>query len=419
MSRILLTTIGSLGDLHPKIALGLELRKRGHDIIFAIHKEYHPKVEALDFKCYHLRPDETSPNDFEMMKRVMDLKTGTEVIMREVIMNNLRDTYADVMNAVQDVDFIVVGEVVYPAGLVAEKLSIKWAFCALSPSSFFSVYDPPVIPVLPSLAKLRVFGPFVNQGVRTFVTWASNSWVEPYYKFREELGLPPTKNPIMGGKYSPYLVLSLFSPVLAAPQPDWPKNMVVTGFTFYDGEQKLKPELQDFLDTGEAPIVFTLGSAAVLVPGDFYQENIQATQALKRRAVLLIGKNTPPENLPANIIAVDYAPYSEIFPRACAIVHQGGIGTTAQALKSGHPTIVVPYSHDQPDNAARVERLGTSRTISRKHYTAKRVTKELSKLLNNQSYSLKAAAIGKIIQKEDGVKLACDAIEKLLRDKSK
>lgn len=339
MSRILLTTIGSLGDLHPKIALGLELRSRGHDVIFAIHKEYHPIVEALGFKCYQLRPDDISPNDFEMMKRVMDLKTGTEFIMREVIMNNLRDTYADIMNAIQNVDFIVVSEVVYAAGLVAEKLGIKWAFCTLNPSSFFSIYDPPVIPVLPSLAKLRVFGPFVNQGVRTFATWASNSWVEPYHKFREELGLPPTKNPIMEGKYSPYLVLSLISPVLATPQPDWPKNTVVTGFTFYDGEQKLNPKLQEFLDTGEPPIVFTLGSAAVVVPGDFYQESIQATQALNRRAVLLIGNNPPPENLPKNIIAVDYAPYSEIFSRACAIVHQGGIGTTAQALRSEHPTI--------------------------------------------------------------------------------
>lgn len=92
------------------------------------------------------------------------------------------------MNAAQDVDFIVVSEVVYAAGLVAEKLGIKWAFCTLNPSSFFSIYDPPVIPVLPILAKLRVFGPLINQGVRASATWVSNSWFEPYYKFREELG---------------------------------------------------------------------------------------------------------------------------------------------------------------------------------------------------------------------------------------
>lgn len=93
-------------------------------------------------------------------------------------------------------------------------------------------------------------------------------------------------------------------------------------------------------------------------------------------------------------------------------MHQGGIGTTAQALRSGRPTIVMPYSHDQPDNAARLERLGTSRTIPRKQYSASRAAKELSKLLGNPSYAAKAAEIGRIVQAENGVGVACDAIEK-------
>jgi rhamnosyltransferase subunit B len=131
--------------------------------------------------------------------------------------------------------------------------------------------------------------------------------------------------------------------------------------------------------------------------------------------VLLIGKNTPPENLPPDIIAIDYVPYSQIFPHACAIVHQGGIGTTAQALKAGRPTLIMPYSYDQPDNAARVERLGTSRTISRQQYTGSRVAKELQILLENPKYKIKALEIGNIIQLEDGTKVACDAIEQQLK----
>ncbi len=97
-------------------------------------------------------------------------------------------------------------------------------------------------------------------------------------------------------------------------------------------------------------------------------------------------------------------------------MHQGGIGTTAQALRASRPTLIMPYSHDQPDNAARIQRLGTSRTISRKQYSASRVVKELSELLENPSYSTKASEIGRIIQAEDGVGVACDAIEKQLRD---
>ncbi|HEY9597512.1 MAG TPA: nucleotide disphospho-sugar-binding domain-containing protein, partial [Cyanophyceae cyanobacterium] len=165
---------------------------------------------------------------------------------------------------------------------------------------------------------------------------------------------------------------------------------------------------------GEPPIVFTLGSATVMTPGNFYQESIQAANQLNRRAVLLIGKNAPPEILSKGIIAVSYVPYSQVFPYACAIVHQGGIGTKAQALRAGRPTLVMPYSHDQPDNAARVERLGTSRTIPRKQYLASRVAHELRELLENPQYATKAAEIGRIIQAENGVAVACDAIEKQL-----
>lgn len=233
----------------------------------------------------------------------------------------------------------------------------------MAPISFFSAYDAPVLAPFPFLAKLRGLGLIVNQGVINFAKLVSKSWAEPVHQLRRELGLPPLiGNPFIDDKFSSYLVLALFSPVLAKPQPDWAVNTVMAGFTFYDGSQgrtELTPELKQFLDAGEPPIIFTLGSAAVMAPGNFYQESIQAAKQLNRRAVLLIGKNMPPENS-KDILAVSYAPYSQIFPHACAIVHQGGIGTTAQALRAGRPTLVMPYSHDQPDNAARVERLGTS-----------------------------------------------------------
>ena len=328
--------------------------------------------------------------------------------------------YADLINSAQDVDFIIAGEGVVAARLVAEKLGIRWALAVLSPVSFFSAHDPSIIPILPFLAKLRGFSPIINRGIISLVKAIAKSLAEPVHQFRRELGLPPlVGNPFIDDKYSPYLVLALFSSALAKPQPDWAANTVVTGFTFYDGSQEgteLTPALKQFLEAGEPPIVFTLGSAAVMSPDNFYEESIQATQQLNRRAVLLIGKNTPPKNSD-NILAISYAPYSQVFPHAYAIVHQGGIGTTAQALRAGRPTLVMPYSHDQPDNAARVERLGTSRTIPRKQYWATRVAKELQKLLDSPGYATKAAEIRQIVQAENGVALACDAIEKQLRVK--
>jgi UDP:flavonoid glycosyltransferase YjiC (YdhE family) len=177
---------------------------------------------------------------------------------------------------------------------------------------------------------------------------------------------------------------------------------------------ELRQRGHSFWPMNEDPIVFTLGSAAVMEPGRFYDESIKAAKLLNRRAVLLIGKNSPPENLTEDMIAVDYAPHSQVFSRACAIAHQGGIGTTAQALRAGRPMLVMPYSHDQPDNAARVERLGTALQISRKQYSAKRAAEKLRELLENPSYAAKAAKVGKIIQSEKGVVVACDAIEQKL-----
>jgi rhamnosyltransferase subunit B len=418
MSRIVLTTIGSLGDLHPQIALAVELRKRGHDIVFAIMKEYGAIIEPLGFEFHPMRPDGTPINNPEEIAKMTDLKTGAEYVVRNWILPNLRDTYTDLLNSAKDADLIVAGDIVYAAPLVAEKLGIQWASLALAPVAFFSAYDPSVIPLFPFLAKLRGLGTPLNQVIFQSLKTVIKSWAEPIHQLRKELGLSQFSNNPIVDKSSACQVLAMFSDLLAKPQPDWDKNTVVTGFTFYDGdlnEGELNPALQQFLDAGEPPIVFTLGSAAVMVPGTFYQESMRAVTQLNRRAVLLIGNNTPPEHLPEDIIAVNYVPYSQIFPHACAIVHQGGIGTTAQALRAGCPTLIMPYSYDQPDNAERVKRLGTSRTISRKHYSAVRVARELRELLDNPKYATKAAEIGQIIRSENGVVLACNAIERLLR----
>jgi rhamnosyltransferase subunit B len=420
MSRIVVTTLGTLGDLHPSIAIALELRQRDHDVVFVTHQVYQSKLEALGFEFHPMHPDFTAMNDPQEMARMMDLKTGQEYMVRQWVNPSLREMYTDLLTVAQSADFIFSGEGVIATPLVAEKLGMRWASSAMVPMSFFSAYDPPVLAPFLALAKLYKLGPIVNQGIINFAKLVSNSWADPIRQLRRELSLSPIDyNPFIENRFSPYLVVALFSSVLGQPQPDWATNTVIAGFTFYDGTQggaELTPELKQFLGAGEPPIVFTLGSAAVMDAGKFYQESLQAVKELNRRAVLLIGNNSPPEDLSADVLAVNYAPYSQIFPRVCAIVHQGGIGTTAQALRAGRPTLVMPYSHDQPDNAVRVERLGTSRTISRKQYSVSRVAKELSELIETPSYAEKAAKIGLIVQAENGVGVACDAIEKQLEE---
>ena len=123
-------------------------------------------------------------------------------------------------------------------------------------------------------------------------------------------------------------------------------------------------------------------------------------------------ENRPSGDLPANIHVANYAPYSRLLPRAAAIVHQGGIGTTHQALAAGRPTVVVPFSHDQPDNAHRVERLGISRTIYPTAYRASRVAHTLADLLARPVVGRRANDIGNVVRQERGAHAASDAIER-------
>jgi UDP:flavonoid glycosyltransferase YjiC (YdhE family) len=138
---------------------------------------------------------------------------------------------------------------------------------------------------------------------------------------------------------------------------------------------------------------------------------------LGRRAVLLIGddRNQPAEPLPPEMIAVNYAPFEALLPRACLMVHHGGVGTTSQGLRAGIPTLIVPFAFDQPDNAAHAKRLGVSRTVPPPKYKATRVAAELDMLLTKSNYATKAFDVGKLLRREDGAGVASDLIEQVLQ----
>jgi UDP:flavonoid glycosyltransferase YjiC (YdhE family) len=174
-------------------------------------------------------------------------------------------------------------------------------------------------------------------------------------------------------------------------------------------------ELAEFLDAGPPPIVFTLGSSAVWVARDFFRESIDAAKSLGQRAVLLVGDDrNRPASLPDGIIAIGYAPYESLLPRASVVVHHGGVGTTSQGLLAGVPTLIVPFAFDQSDNADHARRLGTSRTVYRNKYRATRVAKDLHELLARPEYKQNAIQVSNELKQERGPAQAADLIEQLL-----
>lgn len=419
MAKIVLATFGSLGDLHPKIALGLELQKRGHGVTIAAMDFYREKIESIGLGFARMAPH-LDPDDRSVVRDLMDAATGTENILRGIIMPSLWDMYQDLTAAVEGSDVLLTGEIVYAAQSVVEKTGIKWISTSLAPISLFSAYDPPVPPPTPWFEHLRFLGPRFHEVFFRFMRWNVRDWYDQYKEFRSDLGLDPSHDPIFTDKFSNLLHLVMFSKILGKPQPDWPECFVQTGFCFYDGQNDLgqMPDgLNEFLDAGKSPVVFTLGSAAVMDAGTFYTESASAAKLIGRRAVLLYGTgNEPPSGLDDNIAAFEYAPYSLVFPRAACIVHSGGIGTTGQVLRAGIPHLIMPYGNDQPDNAARCRRLGVAEVIGRAEYTADSAAARLRKLLNGTRYKSTAAGVAAVIRTENGTAAACDAIEQVLRN---
>jgi rhamnosyltransferase subunit B len=420
-AHLLLTPLGSLGDLHPYIAVGLGLLERGNTVTIATSEIYRAKVEGEGLRFRPVRPDMSHVvEDPEIMRRACHPRTGAEYIFREMFLPWLEQSYEDTLEAARDADLIVGHAVAFATPIVAEQLKKRWISVALQPSLFLSAYDPPVVSGAPFITPLYSLGPLFSRAFLGLAKSIVARWGRPVNALRVSLGLPRQRNPVLDGMFSPYGTQAWFSRALAQPQKDWPPQTAITGFPFYDKQEPghtLSLELGRFLDAGPAPIVFTLGSSAVFDAGPFYRESLAAMRKSGQRAVLLTGRdprNVPQEPVPETVFVAEYAPYSELFPRAMATVHQGGIGTTAQSLRTGKPMIVTPYSNDQPDNARRVERLGVARVIPRSKYRADRIATELRALLSGESYISAAADVAAQIANEPGVTAACDGLEATL-----
>ena len=413
--RIVFAIWGSLGDLHPYLAIARELKARGHQCVIATHNLHRPRVEAAGLEFAPMGPHlEADPN---LMKKAMHLRNGPRFLIRDLVVPYTRPAYEETMSAIAGADLLVTHPITFGAQIAAEKSEIRWASTALAPMGFLSEHEPALRRQFPALARMTTLGPMLDRALLRYGRRVTGGWMRPVQQLRAQLGLPPGANPLFEGQFSPSLTLALFSPLFGKPQPDWPPKTVVTGFPFYDEPNAMSAELRAFLEAGDPPVVFTLGSSASAAPRSFFEQSLKAIARLQCRAALIVGEFAPNSfghALTAGVAAFPYAPYAALFPRAAVSVHQGGIGTTAEALRSGRPMLVVPFAFDQPDNAGRAVELGVARSVLIQRYNAVRAERELERLLHDPAFAQKAAAVGEKIRAEDGVGAACRELEKLL-----
>lgn len=427
MAKIVLSAAGSAGDIFPMIALASELRARGHAPVVATMAEYRSLIENLGVGFRALRPSQ------EEVERALGVDTpklvrltthpssGLEFAVRRIAMPFLVSSYEDMREACSDAQLVITHTSAFGARLAAEKLDVPWLSAVLAPFAFMSSYDPPLFLASRTLAEIRrIFGGSFERSVLHVLKLASLPWTDTYRRLREELGLPQRANPLFEGQFSPLGTLALYSKYFGSLQRDFPSATTLTGFCYFDGGGTLTPAVERFLAAGKPPVVFTIGSALVHEPRRFFETAAEATGVLGERAILLAGSYARQAHGLASrdvLVTGDYVPHAQIFKRAATIVHHGGIGTTAQALRSGRPQLVVPYSADQPDNADRLERMGVARSIPIGQFSPRRAVIELDRL-STPAYVRRARRAAENLASENGPAAAADVIERVLAGKS-
>ncbi|MBS0195184.1 MAG: glycosyltransferase family 1 protein [Planctomycetes bacterium] len=414
--RLLFVTAGSHGDINPFISLALAARARGHEARVAANPYFRAQIEEAGVGFEPL-------GDFIDLRAldrelpdIMHPRRSTKVLLEALLVPIAATAFHRVKELAGTFkpDAVVHHFICFGAAWACEQLNLPAANTVLAPLNWMSRTD-----VLSPMSWMPLNPPgwlaSLMFGMIPLMDWSMD---RRFNAVRRELGLPRTKSVMFGGMRGGKVNLGLWSTHLRGPTSDDPPGGHICGYAWHDRHGEVEggvQRLREFMDSGEPPILFCLGTAAVHVAGDFYEHAAEACWLLGRRGVLLVGPGRRgPQKMPAGVETFEYAPFSWVMPRCAANVHHGGIGSTGQALRAGRPTVVIPHAHDQFDNAARVKRLGVSETVARPRVTGRSLATALARVLERRETAERAASLGALIAKEDGAAEAIAHVERSL-----
>ena len=412
--RVLLNPVGSHGDVHPLVGVGRSLQARGHRVTLVTNAAFRDLADRHGFEFAPVGTED----DYNVFTRNPDLWHPTRSLQvlfgGERVERMMRQAYAHIAERYVPGDTVLLSGSLSLAGRLAhERLGVPFATVHLQPMALMSVEDPPAYAGVPSLRR-------APRWFRRFVRWVGERVIvdrllaKPVNRFRAELGLPPITRVFGAWRHSPQLILGLF-PEWYGSAPDWPPQFRHGGFVRYDqGEAKeLAAPLRAFLDAGPPPVVVSFGSA-MRVGRPYFEAAVGAVRRLGARGLILAkGGDQIPADLPPTVSHADYAPFSLVFPRAAAVVHHGGIGTSAQAMTAGVPQLVMPLAFDQADNAARLGRLGVARTVVPKRFTPERVAAALTELTTAADVAAACRDVAARVAADDRLDEICALVEGL------
>ncbi|HMK84528.1 MAG TPA: nucleotide disphospho-sugar-binding domain-containing protein [Steroidobacteraceae bacterium] len=411
--RVMLPTLGSAGDVHPFVALGLALRSRGHQATILTNPLFQPLIESQGLGFLPVLTAEDAAVTMADPD-LWDARKGFSVVAKRVIIPAIAEVYR-LIEAHADSDTVVAASSIsFGARLAQERLGLPTATIHLQPIVLLSLIEQGVMGSFRFSAAQPMW---LKKALFELVDWATIDRVlkPPLNRFRATLGLPPVSRVLYRWIHSPQCVIAFFPEWFAPPQEDWPPRTHLVGFPLWDGgaQATLAQEVEEFLSAGDAPIIFTAGSAAATMRR-FFVESIETARRLKARAMLVT--NFPrqlPSELPPEVRAFGYLPFGNVLPRAALLVYHGGIGTMAQTINAGVPHLVVPSSHDQFDNGWRLEQLGLGRAIPRKRFHAGAATRAISEILGDEAIAARCRDYVGRIDSASALTRACKLIEGL------
>ena len=411
MSHILLLPFGTSGSVFPFIWLGRHLVKRGHRVTMISSPLYQQHAVAAGIEFHSPTPDELPQmlTDANLWKPATCKKVAFAYAGRAVA--PCTAAIDQVMAQIGKPELILAPMISFGARIAREKHRIRVITVHLYPAAMMSADDPPLVfPAIRFLKRLPL-------PLRKLIL----SLPSPYDRFAlpaviqacEDHGVTPPRRLWKQWHHSPDGVLALFPSWFARVKQDQPNNTLQWDFPLEDMAQQpqLHSDLQQFLAAGAKPILFTAGTGQFHA-SYFFEIAARVVARLGCRAIFLTTKTAQvPAKLPSDVFVAAYAPFSQILPLAAVMVHHGGIGTLSQCLAAGIPQLVVHMSLDQPDNAARVERLGVGLSLAAEKLSEKRLLRRVQRCLEDPQIQSSATLHAKRLKQRPPLDLLLSWLE--------
>lgn len=350
--RVLLSSIGSRGDVQPILALALELRKLGHHGALLVPPNFKAWVESFGIECLTVGPDVKKASS-RMAHNSMPKPSKEQ--MRQLASHTVRQQFQASLEAARGYDLILAGGALQTAARsVAEALGIPYVYAAYCPAALPSPDHPP--PKMRTRIRSQALPRLVNRWLwkRDGHSW-NYFFLDAVNEQRGALGLPPVSH------VAHYV--STDTPWLAAdpllgPAASCSSNMHVTqtGAWLLSDSSPLPEAVEKFLAAGEPPLYFGFGS--MVASAQAGPMLVEAARALGRRAIVSQGwAGLSFIDSRNDCVSIGDVNHERLFGRVAAVVHHGGAGTTIAAARAGRPQVVVPHSYDQYYWARRVAQL--------------------------------------------------------------